>query len=91
MFAWIWRAILFLIVLRLVLRFVQGLLQGLAPGSGSGATGGGRRAPRAPEQLVRDPVCGTYVPRARALTTGSGAALRYFCSEQCREAYGKHA
>ena len=87
MFGWILRIILFLIVVRLVLRFVHGLLQGLSPGSGPG----GQRSRREPEQLVRDPVCGTYVPRTRALTAGSGAALRYFCSEQCREAYGKHA
>ena len=88
MFGWVLRVILFLIVVRLVLRFVHGLFQGLAgPGSGSGSG----RTPRAAEQLVRDPVCGTYLPRTRALTAGSGAALRYFCSEQCREAYGKHA
>jgi len=86
MTGWIIRAILFLIVLRLVLRFLRGLFQGLAPDAASGS-----RSPRAAEQLVRDPVCGTYVPRARALTAGSGSAIRYFCSEQCREAYGKHA
>ncbi len=74
MFGWILRIVLFLIVLRLVLRFVHGLFQGLGVGPGSG------RAPRAAEHLVRDPVCGTYLPRTRALTTGSGAALRYFCS-----------
>jgi uncharacterized protein len=87
MFAWTLRIILFLIVLRLVLRFLHGLFQGLAPGTATS----GRRQPRVAEQLVRDPVCGTYLPRARALTAGSGAAIRYFCSEQCREAYGKHA
>jgi YHS domain-containing protein len=88
MVGWIIRAILFLIVLRLVLRFIQGLIQGLAPGSGAS---GGSRGPGPAEQLVRDPVCGTYVPRTRALTIGSGTAVRYFCSERCREAYGKHA
>ena len=87
MTAWIIRFILLLIVLRLVLRFVQGLFQGLAPEPRGGARSGGGRA----EQLVRDPVCGTYLPRARAIAVGSGAALRYFCSERCREAYGKHA
>lgn len=89
MTGWIIRAILFLIVLRLVLRFLRGLFDGLAPNGGAGAPRGS--APRATEQLVRDPVCGTYLPRARALTVGSGSAVRYFCSEQCREAYGKHA
>ena len=85
MIGWVLRAVLLLIVLRLVLRFVMGLLQGLAP---DGAAAGGRGAT---QHLVRDPVCGTYVPRTRALTMGSGAATRYFCSERCREAYGKHA
>jgi uncharacterized protein len=90
MTGWILRIILFLIVLRLVLRFVQGLFQGLSPeprGARGGAGGRGGRA----AQLVRDPVCGTYLPRARAIAVGSGETLRYFCSERCRETYGKHA
>jgi YHS domain-containing protein len=82
---WAIRIILFLIVLRLVLRFVRGLLQGLRP------EGHGRAAARSSEHLVRDPVCGTYLPAARAFTLGAGAGTRYFCSERCREAYGKHA
>jgi uncharacterized protein len=86
MTGWILRVVLFLIVLRLVLRFVMGLVQGLSgPASGS-------RSARPPSQpLVRDPVCGTYVPRSSALTARSGGATLYFCSEHCREAYGKHA
>ncbi len=37
--------------------------------------------------LVRDPVCGTFVVPTKALTAGSGANTRYFCSEKCRAAY----
>jgi uncharacterized protein len=85
MTGWIIRIILFLIVVRLLLRFVHGLFQGLS------SEPRGARAARAAEPLVRDPVCGAYLPRTRAVTVGSGATLRYFCSEQCREAYGKHA
>ena len=35
--------------------------------------------------LVRDPMCGTFVSPATALTSGSGSDRRYFCSEKCRQ------
>jgi len=38
---------------------------------------------------VRDPVCGTYIVRARALTAGTGDQTRYFCSEKCRDEYAR--
>jgi hypothetical protein len=38
-------------------------------------------------ELVRDPQCGTYVPKARALTVGTGEKILYFCSAACRDAY----
>jgi len=38
--------------------------------------------------LVRDPICGTFVLPSTALTSGSGSATRYFCSEKCRRDYG---
>jgi YHS domain-containing protein len=37
--------------------------------------------------LVRDPVCGTFVVPSKAIVAGSGAQMRYFCSEACRRAY----
>jgi YHS domain-containing protein len=84
MISWALRIILLLIVIRLVMRFVMGLFQGLAPDP--------RRARMdRPEPLVRDPVCGTYVPRARALTAGSGDRVQFFCSEECRRAWAARA
>jgi len=38
-------------------------------------------------ELVRDPNCGTYIPKANALIVGSGANTQYFCSRECRDAY----
>jgi uncharacterized protein len=39
-------------------------------------------------QMVRDPVCGTFLLPADALTaTERGGAVRYFCSETCRRRY----
>jgi uncharacterized protein len=92
MTGWILRVILFLIVLRLVLRFVVGLVQGFTGSSGRSASGAAHSGGNKSGQLlVRDPVCGTYVPRSTALRIGSGPSTLYFCSEDCREAYGKHA
>ena len=37
------------------------------------------------EEMVRDPNCGTYVPRGGAVRKGGD----YFCSEKCRDEYHK--
>jgi YHS domain-containing protein len=33
--------------------------------------------------MVLDPVCSTYLPKAKALTRRIGDATVYFCSEEC--------
>ncbi|MGE3841862.1 MAG: hypothetical protein AB7I50_09770 [Vicinamibacterales bacterium] len=79
---WIVRLIVILLVVRLVLRFVGGLMQGL------------RGAPAPPRvdardravALVKDPVCGTYLPKEKAIA-GRGAPPVYFCSEACLRAF----
>jgi YHS domain-containing protein len=38
-------------------------------------------------QMVRDPVCGTFLVPSRALTFTDRGVVRYFCSEACRQAY----
>ncbi len=88
---WILNAIALLLLLRLVLRFVLGLFQGLAgpagaaaPGQASGRTAPGGRATIAGE-LVRDPVCSTYVPRDSAIAARVGVETRYYCSTACRD------
>jgi YHS domain-containing protein len=86
MIRWILTAIALLLLLRLVLRFVLGLLQGLAPPSGASAPGraGSGRAKIAGE-LVRDPVCSTYIPRESAIMVRVGGETRYYCSTACRD------
>jgi uncharacterized protein len=80
---WIARALVLLFILRFVLRLLFGARR---PSPGRQA-GGGRAPERVGGELVRDPQCGTYIPRATALSTGSGADLKYFCSTECRDAY----
>lgn len=35
------------------------------------------------EDMVQDPQCRTYIPKARAVTRRINGELRYFCSEAC--------
>jgi YHS domain-containing protein len=73
------RFILISLILRSLFRLVRGIAEGMR-------TPGPPPAPR-PVPLVRDPVCGTYVVAASAVSAGSGAQTKFFCSENCRRAY----
>jgi YHS domain-containing protein len=76
---WLLRLIVIYLVIRGLSRLLRGVQQGLsAPPQ--------ERKPSA-VGLVRDPVCGTFVVPSRALTLGTGAGVRHFCSEECRRAY----
>jgi YHS domain-containing protein len=77
-----------LLLLVLVIRAVWGFLRGLAQGASEMPDGRGRREP-ASVPLVKDPVCGTYVPRARALEASAGGETRHFCSDTCRTTWLK--
>ncbi len=73
--------ILILFVARAFWRMVDGVMEGLT---------GQPRTTRAPErrvQMMRDPVCGTYVVPERALTLADGSGRVYFCSAECRDRY----
>ncbi|HVL69888.1 MAG TPA: hypothetical protein VM364_21700 [Vicinamibacterales bacterium] len=73
--------VLALLLLRLFWRLTKGVLEGMGyqpPGSQQKSLG-----------LVRDPVCGIFVSPTTALTSGSGSATRYFCSEKCRQEYAR--
>ncbi|HEU19688.1 MAG TPA: YHS domain-containing protein [Deltaproteobacteria bacterium] len=48
-----------------------------------------RPAPIESEDMVRDPVCGTYVPLGDAHKTTVNGKTLYFCSETCCETYKK--
>jgi hypothetical protein len=73
------RLILWGILLFLVVRSLSRLFHGVLEGAGYR-----RDAAQRSVGLVRDPVCGIFVVPGQALTDGSGAAVKYFCSEKCR-------
>lgn len=43
--------------------------------------------PRFEGALVRDRICGTFLPRSRALVLREGAEEAFFCSDGCRETH----
>jgi YHS domain-containing protein len=86
--AFIFRAILFLIVFRLagmVLRaFFGGFAQGTRPAKSSGPGRVSEPPPRGQvEELVRDPVCGVHTARSSAIAGRHEGREAYFCSAEC--------
>lgn len=39
------------------------------------------------EEMVRDPQCGTYIIKERAVTRRTQGSTRFFCSEACAQRY----
>jgi YHS domain-containing protein len=69
-------AILILLLIRALSKLFRGVIEA------AGYTRG--QSPRRNVNLVRDPICGVFVVPGQALTSGSGAETRHFCSEKCR-------
>jgi YHS domain-containing protein len=72
------------VVGRAIWRLLDGIIDGI-----SQAGGGRAGVPQRGVQMVRDPVCGTFIVPANALTLMDGGARVYFCSDACRDAYRK--
>jgi YHS domain-containing protein len=73
--------ILSVVVARAFWRVVDGVVEGL--GGRPGSTG----VPDRGVQMVRDPVCGTFVVPDRAVTITVGRQRLYFCSDSCCDKY----
>ena len=85
------RFVLLFVLALLVLRAIGRLLGGLIAGA-SEPRSGQSGPPERGVQMVRDPVCGTFLLPAGAVSlTERGGAVHYFCSDRCREAYKPRA
>jgi len=74
--------ILCVFVARAFWNMVDGLVEGM-----TGRPRGGSRVPQQGVQMVRDPVCGTFVLPARAVSLADGRSQVFFCSTACRDKY----
>jgi YHS domain-containing protein len=74
------------LVAGLVLAFIilSPMLRGWRPWLLGGGGGGDR-----PDQLVKDPFCGTYVLRSRAFRRESGGEALHFCSADCEARFAR--
>lgn len=72
-------ALIFLALLALRMLHVFALSLGRGPASRTGAGGGESEG-----EMVRDPVCGTWIDRRLALTVLRGDEAVSVCSEKCR-------
>jgi YHS domain-containing protein len=75
--------VLGIIVARAFWRLIDGIVEGV---SGRPPRGKGQ-VPTRGVQMVRDPVCGTFVLPDHALTLVDGRARLFFCSDTCRDKY----
>jgi YHS domain-containing protein len=73
-------ALLFIMLARAFWKLVDNIIAG----SRGASTGRGQSAA---VKLVRDPVCGTYVPPRPALSVTAAGTTHYFCSERCLNEY----
>jgi YHS domain-containing protein len=71
--------LLILLVARAFWRVIGGVIQGIA--------GSEHAVPQRGSQMVRDPVCGTFVLPERAIVLTDGRGRAFFCSTKCRDAY----
>jgi YHS domain-containing protein len=74
-------AVLAVLIYLLIRAAVAGFLAGLR----GVRRPGGPRALR--DELVKDPVCATYVPRRTAIARTAGPVTYYFCSLACAEKF----
>ncbi|MGE3179543.1 MAG: hypothetical protein AB7O32_18870 [Vicinamibacterales bacterium] len=86
------RTILLLLLVAFVARAFWRVIDGVRDGL-SGATPGASRGSAAVSgvQMVRDPVCGTFVVPSRALSVSAGGRQFHFCSTRCRDTFNARA
>jgi uncharacterized protein len=80
------RFILLTILLILIARAFWRVVDGVIEAAGGRPS---RSTPPTAVKLVRDPVCGTYVAPSTALSLTARGRTQYFCSEKCRDEFGK--
>ena len=81
------RPLLFLILAIIVARAFWRLVDGIVAGVFGRPHAGSGQVPQQGVQMVRDPVCGTFLLPDRAVMLSDGRARVFFCSDACRDKY----
>jgi len=82
------RFLLLLILIAFVARAFWRLIDGVLEGARSGRSVSSRSPKQAHGvQMVRDPVCGTFLVPERAVTMADGNRQLFFCSTRCRDKF----
>jgi YHS domain-containing protein len=81
------RLILLLVLIAFLARAFWRLMDGVVEGLSGAPPARGPRVPARGVQMVRDPVCGTYVVPDRAVALTDGRQQVFFCSAACRDKY----
>jgi uncharacterized protein len=80
--------IAFIFLLRFVWRAIERLVAGREANRVRGnSTGTGDRRTIYRGRMVRDPVCGVYVPEQGSLVERRNGVAYHFCSEACRDRF----
>jgi YHS domain-containing protein len=94
MFAYLFRLLLFFVVISVIRSVVQTVVRAFrgtdAPRAGGPAqSAASQTASQASEStlLHQDPVCGTYVPAGSSFRKIVKGQVFHFCSEACRDRY----
>ena len=78
--------VLLVLIARAFWRVVDGVIA-----AASGQPPRGKRSQPPAMRLVKDPMCGTFVPPRDSLSLTVRGETHYFCSEQCRASFRKTA
>src|SRR6185295_14705210 len=81
------RLILFLVLAIIVGRAFWRLVDGIVAGVSGRPLDGSQTVAQQRVQMVRDPVCGTFLLPDRALVVSVGGTRVFFCSDTCRDKY----
>jgi len=81
------RLILFLILGIIVARAFWRLVDGIVAGVSGRPPASSNKVPQHGVQMVRDPICGTFLLPERAVMLSDGRTRVFFCSDACRDKY----
>lgn len=77
----------FLLIFLAVLIVYRAVRRLFLPSAGRGKVRGGARDVVHGGEMVKDPVCGTFVPREGSIRFRRGGEEHFFCSPECRDEF----